>query len=418
MTSDVTLALVDTNAAGWPAELDRLRSILGAPHNPTLFPAHFLSATLPKIGGGVVTFRRGDRLVAVGFIFPRALRDDRRIYTMRFHPVDGSLTPASADRLSADVGRLLGGGHVVCYDPTALQGFIGTSRGAEVGVVLAPPTAADAEAIPRLQAAIWGATSDFLYPADLHSEGFAPGSTLVARLDGKTVGFLFGFAKFGGSQLPDLWEQQFGGDFRVESQLLGVVPEARQHGVGQLLKLKQGINARQQGIGFINWTVDPLQYGNAVLNFGRLKAVAFDFYPDHYGFRNELNQVAASRFGISWPMQTARVEQALTETIRATIVDLRDDTTIPRANSGYEDLRLDLDAPTIAIEVPADWTALQRTDLAAATRWRVATDAIFARYLGSNLGQYAVVGVARDEQRRYLLAERITTAWLEEYGAW
>ncbi len=58
MTSEITIALVDTDAAGWPAELDRLRLLLGAPHNPTLFPAHFLKATLPKIGGGVVTAGR------------------------------------------------------------------------------------------------------------------------------------------------------------------------------------------------------------------------------------------------------------------------------------------------------------------------------------------------------------------------
>lgn len=417
MASDVTVALVDTYAAGWPDELDRIRAILGAPHNPTLFPAHFLKATLPKIGGGVVTFRQGNDLVAVGFLFPRALRDGRRIYTMRFHPVDNAISPADADGLTEVIGSLVDG-IVVCYDPTALQGYVASSQGTEVGLVLAPPTAADAEAIPRLQASIWGATADFLYPADLHSEGFAPGTTLVARFDGKMVGFLFGFAKFGGAPLPDRWEEQFGGEFRLESQLLGVVPEARQHGLGQLLKLRQGINARHQGIGVVNWTVDPLQYGNAVLNFGRLKAVAFDFYPDHYGFRNELNQVAASRFNITWPVQTARVEEALTTVTRATITDLGDTPTIPRANAGWRDCRLDLDAPSIAIEVPADWTTLQRVDLAAATRWREVTDAIFSRYLGSRQGQYAVAGVARDDQRRFLLAEKITTAWLDEYGAW
>lgn len=418
MTSEITIALVDTDAAGWPAELDRLRLLLGAPHNPTLFPAHFLKATLPKIGGGVVTFSRGDALVGVGFLFPRALRDERRIYTMRFHAVGGALAPADADDLTDEIGRLLGGGLVVCYDPSALQAYAASSEGAQVGIALAPPTAADAEAIPRLQASIWGASADSLYPADLHSHGFAPGTTLVARVDGRTVGFLFGFAKFGGAALPAPWEEQFGGEFRLESQLLGVVPEARQHGLGQLLKLRQGIIARQQGIGVVNWTVDPLQFGNAVLNFGRLKAMAFDFYPDHYGFRNELNQVAASRFSITWPLQTARVERALTADSRATFVDLRADPAIPRANADWHAFRLDLDAPAIAIEVPADWTALQRADLDAATRWREVTDAVFAHYLGPRPGQYAVVGVGRDDLRRYLIAERITDAWLEEYGAW
>lgn len=417
MTREIAVALVDTHAADWPDELDRLRSLLGAPNNPTLFPAHFLKATFPKIGGEVVTFRRGEQLAAVGFLFPRAIRDDRRIYTLRFHPIDGTLSPLAADRLTTVVGALVGGAAVVCYDPTALQGYT-ASKPDEVGVVLGPPTAADAEAIPRLQASIWGAASDGLYPADLHSDSFAPGTTIAARIDGKTVGFLFGFAKFGGPPLPERWEERFGGEFRLESQLLGVLPEARQHGLGQRLKLRQGVMARIQGLGVVNWTVDPLQYGNAVLNFGRLKAVAFDFYPDHYGFRNELNQVAASRFSITWAMQTGRVHTALSTETRATIVDLHDDRTILRANDNWRAPHLHLDAPTIAIEVPADWTAVQRTDLDAATRWRETTDTLFAHYLGPQVGQYAIVGVARDDLRRYLLAERITDAWLDAYGAW
>ena len=145
-------------------------------------------------------------------------------------------------------------------------------------------------------------------------------------------------------------------------------------------------------------------------------AVAFDFYPDHYGFRNDLNQVAASRFGITWLVQTARVGQALGGDARATIAELRDLPAVPRANDGPGDGRLDLDAPTIAIEVPADWTALQHRDLAAATRWRETTDALFAHYLGPHLGQYAITGVARDEDRRFLLAEQVTEAWLDACG--
>jgi predicted GNAT superfamily acetyltransferase len=263
---------------------------------------------------------------------------------------------------------------------------------------------------------MWGASPDFLYPADLHSQNFSPGTTLAARLDGRLAGFLFGFAKFGGSPLPVPWAQRFGGDFRLESQLMGVLPELRQHRIGQSLKRVQGEDARRRGIGIVNWTVDPLQFGNAVLNFGGLKAVAFDFYPDHYGFRNALNQVAASRFGITWLVGTARVGQALGGDARATIAELRDLPAIPRANDGPHDGRLDLDAPTIAIEVPGDWTATQHRDLAEATSWRETTDALFVHYLGPQLGQYAITGVARDDDRRFLLAERVTEGFLDAYG--
>ena len=96
---------------------------------------------------------------------------------------------------------------------------------------------------------------------------------------------------------------------------------------------------------------------------------------------------------------------------------LHDLSAIPRANDGPRDYRLDLDAPTIAIEVPGDWTATQHRDLAEATRWRETTDTLFAHYLGPHLGQYAITGVARDDDRRFLLAERVTKTFLDTYGA-
>jgi predicted GNAT superfamily acetyltransferase len=416
MLSDVAIALVDTDAEGWPGELERLRALAGAPDNPTLFPAHFLKATLPKIGGGVATFRRGEGLAGVGFLFPRALREGRRVYTLRYHPVGGGLAFGEARRLAGEVGRLLGGAEVMLYDPAAQQRYAEPAPGEGAGLVIGAPTAEEAAAIPTMQAAMWGTLPDFLYPADLHSEGFSPGTTLAARFDGQLAGFLFGFAKFGGSPLPEPWERRFDGAFRLESQLLGVLPELRQHRIGLSLKRVQGEDARRRGIGVINWTVDPLQFGNAVLNFGALKAVAFDFYPDHYGFRNELNQVAASRFGITWLVETELVGRALGGEARATIAELGEVPGVARANDGARGGRLDLDAPTLAIEVPDDWTALQRGDLATATAWRETTDALFARYLGPRVGQYAVVGVAREGERRFLLAERVTEAFLVAYG--
>jgi hypothetical protein len=32
-------------------DIDNIRQELGAPHNPLLFPPHFLKSTFPKIGG-------------------------------------------------------------------------------------------------------------------------------------------------------------------------------------------------------------------------------------------------------------------------------------------------------------------------------------------------------------------------------
>jgi predicted GNAT superfamily acetyltransferase len=111
------------------------------------------------------------------------------------------------------------------------------------------------------------------------------------------------------------------------------------------------------------------------------------------------------------------VGEALASGARATIAELGELTGVVRANDGPRAGRFDLAAGTLAIEVPGDWTALQRESLDEATRWRETTDALFARYLGPALGQYAVVGVAREGERRFLLAERVTEAFLAAYGA-
>ena len=93
-------------------------------------------------------------------------------------------------------------------------------------------------------------------------------------------------------------------------------------GLATALKSAQAELARQAGIDVVNWTADPLQWPNAVLNFGRLRAVAFEFLPDYYAFRNELNRVAASRVALTWLVDSPRVRQGLAEPIGGTVPDL------------------------------------------------------------------------------------------------
>lgn len=437
MTARLTVAILDRQAPDWETAVGDLRFRLGGGDNPTLFPQHYLASTFPKIGGEVACFSAAGALRALGFLFPRGLCVGRRIYTLRYHEVPAgaeararatdAMDTSTADdeygsvseqvrQLLGTVGGLLGGARVVFYDPAMPHRFNPSSQRLPGGLDLGAPDAAEAVAIREAQAAIWGTAQEGLYPADLHTVGFGAGTTLVARREGELIGFLFGFYRFGGSVLPPAWAEQHGEELRLESQLLGVQALARKQGVGFLLKRAQAEEALAQGLGIVNWTVDPLQFGNAVLNFGRLKAVAFDFYPEHYTFRNRLNQVAASRFGVTWLVASRRVRAALVAERGATIVDLAGDATIPRVNAGSEGARFDVDAPTLAIEIPANWTAVQRDDLELAHRWRATTDRLFAHYLGPEPGRYAVTGVGQDGAARFLLAERITPALLAEYG--
>ena len=394
-------------------EIDALRQCLGAPNNRSLFPSHFLKATFSRLGGRMVGAEAGGNLVGVGFLFPRGVEGRSRCYTLRFHRIgEGVLDEAAVvggvEALLDDSDR------VVFYDACVAQRYEVSYREFE-GVEVGTPSADEALAIPQLQRAIWGGDLDSLYPADVYSTDFHAGTSLVARCDGMLVGFLVGFYRFGGiPQLPDVWKSIGGrGDFRLESQLLGVLRSHRGSNIGFLLKRVQAERAQSEGIGVVHWTVDPLQFANARLNFGRLGAVAADFYRDYYSFRNELNRVSASRLGITWLINSERVSDALAGERGGGVVDLAGNGAIRRFDGGIGGVELHPGDGVVAIEVPGDWTALQRVDLGSAVRWRGATDRFFERYLGWEVGQYMITGVGVDGVRRYLIAERVSKGMLE-----
>ena len=233
-------------------------------------------------------------------------------------------------------------------------------------------------------------------------------TSLIAKREEEVIGFLFGFYKFGGAGLPEPMQQRARGEFRVESQLLGMLNEYRSHGIAFHLKKTQAELALLNGINIVNWTVDPLQYGNAVLNFGKLKAIAFNFYRGYYDFNNVLNRVSASRFGITWLPTTERVIKALEESSSSTLqLPETSDETIQRVNVGTDQLRFEARSAKIAIELPESWTRLQAEDINLALKWRNTTDRLFEHYLGPAEGKYIITGLGKDAEKRFLIGERV-----------
>lgn len=406
----MNVTFLDPQNPNWGEEINSLRARLKKVALTFLFPAHFLQVILPKIGGHVALFQQQGELVGAGFLFPRRLLEQRRDYTLRFHLVD----PPSTDpqQLVHLTQALLPDGHVYFYDPAAYHAYQRTSADVD-GVDIGRPDEQEAVAIGSLYQRIWGSPRDALYPADMHSLEFGLGTSLVARVDGELAGFLFGFYKFAGTPLPADWAERFNGDWRLESQTMGVLPSYRGRRIGSLLKKVQAQQARRQGIGIINWTADPLQYPNAALNFSRLRAIAFEFHSDYYPLENELNRLAASRFALTWLVQTERVQRFLEGSSRTVIVDVGAHPSIVGVNRGWTETNFDVDAPLIAIEIPADWTALQHEDLDEARRWREATDGLLAHYVGREPGKYIVTSAGVDDERRYLVCERVDRTLLE-----
>jgi predicted GNAT superfamily acetyltransferase len=307
------------------------------------------------------------------------------------------------------------GADVVFYDPAAPQHYQGTYH--EIGSVsIGRPSADEAAQIPLLQQQIWGSPPEFLYPADMHSVESQLGNSLVARVDGQLAAFLFGFHKFDGPPLPGDWTARFRADLRLESQTLGVLPDFRGMRIANLLKKVQAEEAWQAGIGVVNWTADPLQFPNAALNFGLLRALAFHFYPDLYPFRNALNRVPASRFGLTWLVGSERVRNVPLTGGRALMLDLSYHPEIQRVNHGFEALEFEANESHIAIEIPANWTEMQQQEGDAALRWREATDRLFSHYVGEKPGEYVITGVATDHDQRFLIGQRVDGALWTHLG--
>jgi predicted GNAT superfamily acetyltransferase len=436
------VTLLDASSPHWGREVERIGVELGAGHNQTLFPYHFLYVTLPKIGGYLALFegeapeavcadanaqakttRLGDRRTGIGLLFPRGFEgsgaEARRVYTLRYHtllPPEMPLDRATITAAVADAFRTLPGpAKVIFYDVQAAHTYNRT--GEEIGPVeLGRPGVAEARELRMLQQQVWGSPPEFLYPADIHSQEFAAASSIVARVEGSLAGFLFGFLRFGGAPLPSGWDVAYGGKLRLESQTMGVLPAYRGLRIASLLKRFQAQEALRQGIRVIHWTADPLQFPNAALNFGLLRAVAYEFAADLYPFRNDLNRVHASRLGLTWLPGSQRVDDVPLVGARSDIVDMSHRRQIPRVNDGPHSHDLTRQDSIIAVEVPADWTALQQENLAEAQAWRQVTDAVLAHYIGSGEGQYVITGVGTEGDRRYLLAERVSDELWRQLG--
>ncbi len=424
------VTFLNPKSPGWSGEIDRIGALLDAPNNPTIFPYHFLQVVLPHLGGMIALFHQDRQPFGVGFLFPRAYKSpSERTFTLRYHALGQHLkhhedeyrgadqAQVSPQAITGEVEARLGGDTVVFYDPYD-EGHRYAATRHELGSIdIGRPSRAEAGDIRGLHQQIWGSPPEFLYPTDIHSLEFHLGTSLVARVDNTLGGFLFGFYKFDGPPLPADWQTRFHGERRLESQTMGVLPAYRGMRIGNLLKRVQADQAWQEGIGIVTWTADPLQYPNAALNFGLLRAVAYDFFPDYYPFRNDLNRVPASRFALTWLVGSARVRGTPAIGSRALVLDLaHHHDEVIRVNDGYRRVDYAVDRPLIAIEIPADWTMLQQNRLDEAVRWREVTDLIFARYVGREPGQYIITGVSTDQERRYLIGEQVSDELWEHLG--
>lgn len=402
---DVEFLDLDNISSG---RIERLLKELGAPDNPLLFPPHFLNATFPKIGGDIMMIGSKDDVLGGIFLFPRKIdnKTNSKVYTARVHS-----TPKGKDRFDrADFCETIWQtGFLEPYYPT-LDPIYTETHNYIGNFDFGSPSKKEAEQIRNLQKIVWGSEDKYLYPSDIHSSEFKTPNNLIVRADNKVVGFLFGFYKFSDEKMPKPLNK-YRSDLRIESQLLGVLPDYRRQGLALELKKQQALSAKAEGIDIINWTVDPLQLPNAILNFGKLRSISYKHYRNYYDFSNVLNQVPASRLEVSWLISSPRTESILSSSSRleADILDISTLNDVLLLNHGAEKIDFEVnDAEWLAVEVPSSWTELQTKDRNKAMKWRETTDTIFQYYLGPQGRNYAISEVGKLENKNFLLAQKLS----------
>jgi predicted GNAT superfamily acetyltransferase len=253
----------------------------------------------------------------------------------------------------------------------------------------------DYEACVRLQRVVWGLsdleiTSVLQLVATVHAGGLL----IVADSPGDgVVGFCYAFAALRGG-VPHL-----------HSDMLGVAPAFRGLGLGPRLKWAQREAALGRGLRLVTWTFDPMRSANARLNLRHLAAVSRELLPDFYGETTSSlhHGLPTHRLLVRWDLASPRVlGRAAGAPLPAPgeprpVLGLTWRSGLPVPSPGS----VDVPAPVLHIEVPADWDAVCRADAALARAWQEAVRRAFERLF--DRGYTAVDCVDDGPGARYVL---------------
>jgi predicted GNAT superfamily acetyltransferase len=184
----------------------------------------------------------------------------------------------------------------------------------------------------------------------------AGGWTLGAFAENKLIGFVHHLAAARGDEI-------FG-----YSHMMAVAANFQNHGVGALLKWAQRSRALSEGRDFIKWTFEPTRARNAHFNLNRLGVVVRSYAVNFYGTDYSTNPAEkaagvsgfdSDRLFASWELRSPRVEALA---------------------AGRE---FDLGQSEMSIEIPANYSALLKSDPAEAKREQLRVRNEFLRALES-----------------------------------
>jgi predicted GNAT superfamily acetyltransferase len=264
----------------------------------------------------------------------------------------------------------------------------------------------ECQKVADLEKAVW----EFTDPEDV-----VPPSLLIVSI--KRGGLLLGAFDDAGALQGFVYSMPAVKDGRLTqwSHMLAVAPEARGTGLGLRLKLAQRDHAMRAGVDLIEWTFDPLQAVNAHLNFSRLGVIVDHYEEDVYGQSTSPLHLGTptDRFVAEWRLTAPHVERRISLPVASLIRDSSVMSAVAVNGTLDKGEWLEPSAPVLdvsdrrlLVEIPTDFTEMQRRQPELAVEWRLATRSIFETYLRRG---YRVVDffLAREARRgQYLLALR------------
>jgi predicted GNAT superfamily acetyltransferase len=245
-------------------------------------------------------------------------------------------------------------------------------------------TPQEMEQAEQIQALVWPGSDMDVVPGHMMLTAAHNGGLVLGAYEGeKMVGMLFGFV--------GLYDTPNGQRPKHCSHQMGVLPDARDTGVGFALKRAQWQIVREQGLDLITWTYDPLLSRNAQLNIARVGAVCNTYLPNLYGeMRDGLNVgLASDRFQVDLWANTPRVERRLGDQVRST-ANLHDFQPLYQVSrlagliTPPDSLGAPADqSPALLAEIPADFLQLKSVDFALARAWRSFSRMVFENYFAA-----------------------------------
>ncbi len=244
------------------------------------------------------------------------------------------------------------------------------------------------KAAEEVQRRAWGLSDLDIVPLHLTLTIRKSGGLALGAFDeqtGQLLGFLLGF--YGRTEK---------GRWKHCSHMMGVLPEARDRGIGQALKLEQRRMVLADGLDLVTWTFDPLEARNATLNFRKLGVISTHYIRNIYGETlGELNAgLPTDRLAVEWWIKSQRVEQRVAamqgagphpsvEHLPGQAVSILQ---VTRRADGLivpEEPFLDRQDPILALEIPSDFQRLKAADAELAMRWRMTTRTLFEHYFAA-----------------------------------